>query len=154
MSPFTDFLQAEHRFCVQLTEKLSRLLMQQKEDKMSSIHQLLQNRTSCCKVSQAQPQPVALVTESNHSCPDLDHPPHQTRVSQTAEGEGSLLGAGKGAAQPTWVPRGLATALLTDSSSCGSNKFKTLKLKQRKELVCFWESCTGWCQAQHLHSEL
>lgn len=22
------------------------------------------------------------------------------------------------------------------------------------ELACFWESCTGLCQAQHLHSEL
>lgn len=121
---------------------------------MSSIHQLLQNRTSCCKVSQTQPQPVALVTNSNHHCPDLDHPSHQTRVYQTAEAKGSLLlGAGKVPAQPTCLPRGLPTLLLTHSFRFGSNNFKTLKLKQRKEPACFWESCTGWCQAHDLHSE-
>lgn len=69
MLPFTDFLQAETGLGPQMCAAHRKMILitdVEKKDKMSSLHQLLQNRTSCCKVSQAQPQPAALVTESNH----------------------------------------------------------------------------------------
>lgn len=154
MLPFTDFPQAETGLGPQMFAAHRKMILitdVEKKDKMSSLHQLLQNRASCCKVSQAQPQPAALVTEPNHHCPHLDHPSHQIRVYQTAGVEGSLLVGQERCLHTHLGTSGAGNCSLTDRLCLGSNKFKTLKLKQRKEFY-FWESCTRWCQAHDLHS--
>lgn len=82
------------QMCVQLTEKLSWLQTEQK-DKMGSLPPAALKQEQLLRVSQEQPQPVAIVTKSNGHVVTITAQSWTIRLStpaqQTAEAGGSSL---------------------------------------------------------------
>lgn len=153
-SPFTDFLQAEHRFWAtdvcSSQKNYADYWCSRKKIKWVPF-------TNCSKQNQllqSEPGTSPACSTGNriwHHCPDPDHLSHQIRVYQKAEAEGSLLlGQERCLHSPPGYLEGWQLFCLPTVAGVAQTNSR---LKQRKELACFWKSCTAWSQAQDLHSD-